>query len=338
MRLALRGVGGNYGMTGKRLVFHTNGNPADVLRLEEFAPREPGGGEVLVRMEAAPLNPADLNTVEGTYGVKLDLPATPGIEGGGVVEISRADGFSPGDRVMFLARAATWATHTTVTANALIKLPAEIDPLQAAMLKVNPATAYCLLNHFEKLKPGDWVVLNLGNSAVGRCVIQLARIARVRTISFVRRLDTAEELQRLGAGHVLMDDEDGLAAAKEAMNGANAVLAFNGVGGESALRLMKLLRKSGTHVTYGAMGRKPVSLPNGLLIFRDIRLRGLWVTRWLESIGPHEVREIYNRLAQAVLDGTLVQPVDRSFALGDFKNALARLNARERTGKVLFEM
>jgi hypothetical protein len=92
-----------------------------------------------------------------------------------------------------------------------------------------------------------------------------------------------EELRALGADHVFIDDDDGLAAAKSALGGANAALAFNAVGGDSALRLMKLLREGGTHITYGAMGRKPLTLPNGLLIFRDIRVRGLWVTRWVEN-------------------------------------------------------
>ncbi|MCP5532751.1 MAG: alcohol dehydrogenase catalytic domain-containing protein, partial [Akkermansiaceae bacterium] len=98
---------------GRRLVFPVTGAPADVLEIQSLEPREPGPGEVLVRMCAAPINPADLNTIEGTYGVKLELPATPGIEGSGVVERSHDDGFSPGDAVIFLKRSDTWATHTT---------------------------------------------------------------------------------------------------------------------------------------------------------------------------------------------------------------------------------
>jgi trans-2-enoyl-CoA reductase len=327
---------GSSNPSGKQLVFRHTGKPADVLEVQPFSPRSPETGEVLVRILAAPVNPADLNTIEGTYGVKLDLPAVPGIEGCGVVEASASNDFQPGDCVMFLRRAATWATHSTVTADSLIKLPPGIDVLQAAMLKVNPATAWRLLHGFESLREGDWIVQNLGNSAVGRCVIQLARDLGIRTVSFVRRMEVADELRRLGADQVFIDDEDGLVAAKAALDGASATLAFNAVGGDSALRLMKLLCESGTHITYGAMARKPLTMPNGLLIFRDLRLRGLWVTRWVEGAPTDEVRAVYQDLAGRVMAGKLVQAVDGTFPLEHFQQALIRLDSPDRSGKVLF--
>jgi len=320
----------------RQLLFRQTGKPSEVLECVAFTPRAPEAGEVLVRMLAAPVNPADLNTIEGTYGVKPELPAVPGVEGCGVVEVSESPDFIPGDRVIFLRRASTWATHTTVAADSLFKLPSGIDPIQAAMLKVNPATAWRLLHGFGTLAPGDWIVQNAGNSAVARCVIQLARDLGIHTISFVRREELIGELQQLGADHVLLDDDEGMAAAKSVLGGENAALAFNAVGGESALRLMKLLRESGTHITYGAMGRKPITLPNGLLIFRDIRVRGLWVTRWVENSPATEVTTVYQNLAARVAAGKLNQPVDATFQLEAFQDALARLEIPERSGKVLF--
>jgi len=202
---------------------------------------------------------------------------------------------------------------------------------------VNPATAWQLLHAFGSLQPGDSIVQNAGNSAVGRCVIQLARDLGIRAISFVRRPELVDELLALGATEVMVDNDDGLAEAKNALGGAKAALAFNAVGGDSALRLMKLLREGGTHITYGAMGRKPVTVPNGLLIFRDIRVRGLWVTRWVENASTEEVHAVYRNLAERVASGTLVQPVDKTFPLSCFRDALARLDDADRDGKILFE-
>jgi trans-2-enoyl-CoA reductase len=324
------------GPAGRHLVFNQSGQPAEVLELVPFSPPSPGLGEVRVRLLGAPINPADLNTVEGTYGEKLPLPAVPGIEGCGVVETSASENFQNGDRVMFLRRSSTWATHTTVPADDLFKLPTGIDPVQAAMLKVNPATGWRLLHDFAKLKAGDWIVQNAGNSAVSRCVIQLARDLGIRTISFVRRAELFDELRALGADHVFLDDEEGQAAAKELLGGAKAALAFNSVGGDSATRLMKLLRVSGTHITYGAMGRKPVIVSNGLLIFRDIQVRGLWVSRWAENASKDEIHSVYQDLAERVVAGKLVQPVDATLPLEKFQEALARLGAPDRSGKVLF--
>ena len=319
----------------RQLKFSQFGKPAEVLECISFYPTAPAPGEVRVAILAAPINPADLNTIEGTYGVKPSLPAVPGIEGCGVVEESAAADFQVGDRVMFLRRASTWSTHTTLPADSLFKLPAGIDPIQAAMLKVNPATAWRLLHGFESLNQDDWIVQNAGNSAVSRCVIQLARDLGIRTVSFVRRRELAAELKVLGADEVFADDDAGLASAKELLGGANAALAFNSVGGDSALRLMKLLRESGTHITYGAMGRKPVTMPNGLLIFRDLRVRGLWVTRWTENTPADEVRAVYQNLAARVAAGKLVQAVSATFALEAFQDALIALETPGREGKVL---
>lgn len=323
---------------GKQLIFKQTGVPGEVLELEtrSLISQAPDPGSVLVRILAAPINPADLNTIEGTYGVKLALPATPGIEGCGVVEISGSADFEEGDRVIFLRRSATWASHATVPGETLYKLPSDIDPLQAAMLKVNPATAWRLLHGFGPIAQGAWIAQNVGNSAVGRCVIQLARDLGIRTISFVRRPELMDELRALGADQVFLDDEAGLTSALELLGGANAALAFNAVGGDSALRLMHLLREGGSHITYGAMGRKPVTIPNGLLIFRDIQVRGLWVSRWIEHAPADEVHAVYDQIAALVAAGKLVQPVDSTYPLEKFQDALARLEAPERSGKVLF--
>ena len=321
---------------GRRLMFQATGNPLEKLEIAAFSPPAPGPGEVLVEVLAAPINPADLNFIEGTYGVKPVLPATPGVEGCGRVRVSEDPSFSAGDLVIFLRRADTWASHTVVPAEILFKLPAGIDPLQAAMLKVNPATAWRLLHGFGFPGAGGWIAQNAGNSAVSRCVIQLARDLGVRTVSFVRRHQLAAELRALGADVVVTDDDAGLLEAKAAIGGAVAALAFNAVGGDSALRLMNLLRDGGTHITYGAMAKRPLTVPNGLLIFRDLQLRGLWVTRWIEQAPEAEVRSVYTDLAARVAAGQLVQPIDSTHALEGFPAALARVAAADRNGKVLF--
>ena len=205
------------------------------------------------------------------------------------------------------------------------------------MLKVNPATAWRLLHGFGTLEDGSWIVQNVGNSAVGRCVIQLARDLGIRTISFVRRAEVIDELRALGADQVFLDDEAGLAAAKEVLGGANAALAFNAVGGDSALRLMKLLRESGSHITYGAMGRKPVTIPNGLLIFRDIQVRGLWVSRWIENAPREELDAGLRKPAGSDrFPGRFQCRWPQPIRWHDFKEALEQVADGARNGKILF--
>lgn len=323
-------------MNSRRIIFEKHGNPAEVLSLIDFETPPLEDGEVLLEIHASPINPADLNYIEGTYGIKPELPAEAGMECFAIVLESNSDSLSPGDSVMPIRQIGSWATHTVTLAENLIKLPTSIDPLQASMLKVNPATAWLLLTHFEKLLPGDWVVLNASNSGVGQCVIQLAATMGIKTACFLRNETLIPELTHLGAELVLPDTPEGYKTAKHAIGKTRAKLAFNAVGGESALRLMKLLAPSGTHITYGAMGRKPLTVPNGSLIFGDLRIRGLWVTEWMKNASRSEIEETYASLARLILDGSLKQQVDSVHPLKNFTIALGRLEDPSRKGKILF--
>jgi trans-2-enoyl-CoA reductase len=101
------------------------------------------------------------------------------------------------------------------------------------------------------------------------------------------------------------------------------------------LRQLKCLAAGGTQITFGAMALRPLSIPNGLLIFKDIQIRGLWITRWIESAPREEIDATYTRLAAEVVSGNLHIPVDSTFRLSDFKAALSRLADPGRSGKVL---
>jgi NADPH:quinone reductase-like Zn-dependent oxidoreductase len=307
-----------------------------MLKHELFSLPELKQGEVLLQIHASPINPADLNYIEGTYGIKPSLPAIAGMECFATVIGSESKKIPEGDAVMPIGKIGAWASHAITTADNLIRLPKGIDPLQAAMLKVNPATAWLLLHHFTDLNAGDWVALNASNSGVGQCVIQLAASLGIRTACFLRNEAMHEELQKLGASAVFPDSAEGFAEAKYFLGKERAKLAFNAVGGDSALRLMKLLCESGTHITYGAMGRKPLTVPNGPLIFGDIRIRGLWVTKWIENALREELESTYGSLAKLIAEGALKQDVDSTFPLTNYRQALARLDAKERRGKVLF--
>lgn len=323
-------------MKSRHLTFNQFGPPSSVLNLEAFTLPPLKKGEVLLEIQASPINPADLNFIEGTYGVKPELPATAGIECVATVLESLSERFSPGDTVIPISRIGGWTDHAITHEQNLIRLPSGIDPLQAAMLKVNPATAFLLLTHFETLQTGDWVTLNAANSGVGQCTIQLAKHLGIRTLCFLRNSSLISELKNLGATEVFEDSPAGYAEALETLGKNRAKLAFNAVGGDSALRIMKLLGPSGTHITYGAMAKKPLTVPNGPLIFNDIRLRGLWVTQWISNSDPTTLYQTYAKLADLVRSEKLIQTVDNTFDLADFSPALSRLDLPDRAGKVIF--
>src|SRR5438876_752466 len=151
-------------------VYSAHGNPADVLRVESQPWPKPGPGEVVVEMRAAPINPADLNAIEGKYPGKREVPAVPGFEGSGIVsELGKnVSKLTIGSLVILPHDIGTWREACAVKAKQLVVVPSGVDPVQAAMLKINPLTAWRLLHGYVALKAGDWVIQNAANSAAGR--------------------------------------------------------------------------------------------------------------------------------------------------------------------------
>ncbi len=324
----------------KAIVYEAHGKPEEVLGLEEITLPPLADDEARVRVLAAPINPADLNAIEGKYPVRPPLPATPGFEGAGVVEEigGAVQEVAVGQQVILPHDIGTWREAAVVKAGKLVVVPPEIDPAQAAMLKINPITAWRMLHDFVRLEKGDWVVQNAANSAVGQAVIVLARELGFRTVNVVRRPELLEEMRAAGAEVVLLDNDDLRTAAAEATGGAPIRLGFNAVGGESALRQAKIMAAEATIVTYGAMSLQPLHVPNGLLIFKNLHFTGFWVNKWYEQASAEARRETYAPLFDLTRRGLLETKVERAYSLGEFAEAPARAAQGKRDGKIIFKI
>ncbi|KAJ2386467.1 mitochondrial 2-enoyl thioester reductase [Coemansia sp. RSA 2611] len=298
-------------------VYTETGDPQSVIRVvERCLPDKLSDDQVLVRMLAAPVNPSDLNQIEGTYPVRGTFDdivtgsetmkaAVGGNEGvGEVVNVGNSvSGLVAGDWVVprQSGRFGTWCTHTVTSAHSLSLVPASwragLDPLDVACLKVNPCTAYRLLRDFGQLDRGDYVIQNGANSGVGRAVIQLARQWGIRTINVVRdrpELDELQqELQALGADIVVTDKQLGSDDTKRLLKslGAPIRLGFNCVGGRTTLQMTKFISSGGCLVSYGGMSRQPVTMPTSLLLFKDLSARGFWMNRWYVDATNSEILE-----------------------------------------------
>ncbi len=332
----LGGPGEGFQVSIRRLAFSGFGNPSEVVEMEESPDPSPKPGQVIAETLCAPINPADLNYVEGVYGRRPELPAVPGMEG--VVRIADPNGherWMEGQFGIPINFTGTWQERFAIDADSLVPVPEGVAAEQLAMLKVNPPTAFLLLREFVDLSAGDWVVQNASNSVVGQCVIQLAKMRDIRTLNLVRDEAWIEPLTALGADAVLVDDENATGKAEEILGPSKARLALNTVGGDSALRLMTMLEPGGTHVTYGAMSRRSLKVPNRFLIFDDLQLRGFWVTRWAQQASPGEVLDLYGNLTEMMLSGELVLPVDKVYPVEEFREAITHAQQDKRKGKVL---
>lgn len=320
----------------RQIQFQAFGKPEEQTTCGEAPEPVPQEGEALLRILAAPVNPADINFIEGTYGVRPELPAVPGNEAcAEVVECPPGSDFAPGDRVIVLGGAGLWQDFIARPTSHLVKLPAGIDPLQACQLKVNPPTAWLLLKHFQDLPAGSWVAQNAANSAVGQAVVQIAKSLGLRTINFARRESLFPQLKALGADAVFLDEKESVEAARELAGDGGPSLAFNAVGGDSALRLMDLLAPQGQLVTYGAMSRQSLKVPNSFLIFKRIQLNGLWVTEWFKEADAGEGRRVFAQLGGLMADGALALPVEVVYPPEQIVTALGHAQRSEREGKVI---
>jgi mitochondrial enoyl-[acyl-carrier protein] reductase / trans-2-enoyl-CoA reductase len=320
-------------------VYEKHGNPADVLHLETRPWPIPAADEAVVKMRAAPVNPADLNQIEGKYPVRPELPATPGFEGAGVVVELGANvkDLTTGTPVILPHNIGTWRDAVAVKAEELVVVPDGIDPVQAAMLKINPLTAWRLLHDYVDLHKGDWLIQNAANSAAGRDVIQIAHELGFKTVNVVRRVEVIDELHAEGGDVVLVDGENLREEVKRATGGASIRLGLNSVGGDSALRLANCLAPGGTLVSFGAMSLQPLKIPTGLLIFKDLRFRGIWINKWYDSATPAERMETFRLLFDMARRGLLKTKVEKAYPLGEVNAAVAHASQGKRSGKIILE-
>jgi mitochondrial enoyl-[acyl-carrier protein] reductase / trans-2-enoyl-CoA reductase len=319
-------------------VYETHGNPADVLHVESRPWPTPAAGEVVVKMRAAPINPADLNQIEGKYPVRAELPATPGFEGAGIViDVGiEVRGLANGALVILPHNVGTWRDAVAVKADELVVVPAGIEPVHAAMLKINPMTAWRLLHDYVDLERGDWLIQNAANSAAGRAVIQIARELGYKTVNVVRRSELIGELRADGGDVVLVDSENLRHEVEDAIGSPPIRLGLNAVGGESALRLANCLAPGSTLVTYGAMSLQPLKIPNGLLIFKDLRFRGIWINKWYDNATPAQRMEAFQHLFEMAKRGLLNTKVEKAYQLSEAKAAVAHAARGQRSGKIIF--
>src|SRR5215472_6309686 len=320
----------------KRVDLTAYGTPEEVASCVEVPDvGAPGPDEVVLDVLAFPINPADVSFCRGSYRLRPALPATPGAEcvgrvaavGAGVTQVR------PGDLVVNMQRE-NWVQRRRIRGEDAVPIPAGLDLAQAAMLRINPATALLLLEDHVDLKPGDWVIQDVANSAVGRHLIVLAKARGVRTINVVRRDDVTAELRDLGADVVVKDGPDLAERARAATGGAPIRLGIDAVSGDACRRIADCVADGGAVVSYGSMsGEDPVM--SRAALGRGVRLVSFTLGTGLAKRTHTQVREIYANLAGKIRDGVLNAPVDSRYPIEDIKAALVRAQQGGRNGKVL---
>jgi len=218
----------------------------------------------------------------------------------------------------------TWRTFAVWNEQQVIKVNSQLPVEYAACLSVNPCTAYRMLRDFTQLKRGDTIIQNGANSAVGQFVYQFAKEMGVKTINIIRDRPNFEEIvermKTTGADIVVSEDYIRRHEFKRLISDLPAPkLALNCVGGESATNIARALGHGGVLVTYGGMSKKPVQVPTSLLIFKDIQLRGFWMSNWTEHHSHEEKQKMIDEISELLLKEESL-PQDARSLQPDYKN------------------
>jgi NADPH2:quinone reductase len=322
----------------RSLVFETFGEPASVLKLADAPLPAPGADAVRLRLLARPIHPSDLQTIRGVYGRLPKLPAVPGVEAVGRIEAigDAVTGWAVGQRVIPLGIEGTWRETLIAPQQALLAAPTELaDPIACQML-VNPLTAYLLLFEVLRAQPGDWVIQSAAGSALGRMLIQLAALNGINLINVIRSRTGVEALKAAGAAHIIVAEDEDIAARTAAIAGRIPVTkAIDAVGGTTGARLADALGYGGTLIVYGSLSREKLPLDATRLVFRALAVKGFWLAEWVRAT-PREAREkAFTETLRLLAAGKLAPPVEAQYDLADFAEAIAHAERPGRLGKIL---
>jgi NADPH2:quinone reductase len=327
----------------KAAVFDAFGEPVEVLHIGDVPVPTPGPGQVRVRMIASPVNPSDMMTVRGQYGVKPALPATPGYEGVGIVEEAGPGllgRLRVGKRVAVLnGKGGNWQEQVIVPARQVVPLAANIADEQGASFFVNPATALVLTRWVLRVPAGAWLLQTAAGSALGRMIIRLGKRLGYKTMNVVRRREQAAELLNLGADAVICTADELLEERARALTGGAGVkYALDCVGGATGSAAVKALAGDGRLVLYGTLANEPISFDSRALMVGNQSIEGFWLAHWVRRQGVLTMLRLFRSITRHLQDGTLTTETGKTFPLDDIKAAVQEAAQPGHRGKVLLRI
>jgi NADPH:quinone reductase len=318
--------------------FDKFGEPVEVLKTGDLPVPKPGPGQMLIRMTARPINPSDLLTVRGLYGALPRLPASPGVEGVGVIEDIGVGvkEFRVGQRVIPIGVPGTWQEYLLAQSDKVIPCPDAIKDSTAAQFVVNPLTAWVMTTEELALASGEWLLQTAASSTLGRIVLQLSALRGFKTINVVHRREQVEELKELGADEVICTaDESLVERVMSITNQAGVRAAIDAVGGKVGGKVASVLGRGGTMLVYGLLSLEHVPLNTGRMIFRSTTIRGFWLDDWFRNTPVEKQRKIGGALLELMAAGRVVPPVEAEYELKDVIEAVRHAERPGRRGKVL---
>ncbi|HET6354306.1 NADPH:quinone oxidoreductase family protein [Streptomyces sp.] len=308
---------------------HRNGEPSEVMRLEEVERPTPGEGQLLLRVRAANINFPDALLCRGQYQVRPPLPFTPGVEICGESEDGRRVIANPA------LPNGGFADYVVADAAAVLPAPDALDDAEAAALHIGYQTGWFGLHRRAHLLAGETLLVHAAAGGVGSAAVQLGKAAGARVIGVVGGADKARIARELGCDVVIDRGEDDIVAAvKEATGGRGANVVYDPVGGDAYAKSAKCVAFEGRIVIVGfASGTIPSPALNHALV-KNYSIVGL---HWglYNQMDPVAIRACHEELTKLAAQGVIKPLISGRVAMKDAADAVQRVADGATTGRLV---
>jgi NADPH2:quinone reductase len=322
----------------KAIRIHKFGDTEDVLQYEDVPAPEPKAGEVLIKVEAAALNRADLSLRKGAYRISPDqLPVIPGREFAGTVEKLGANvsEYKVGQRVLGYPSLGGYAEKAVAKTSEVRPVPDGITSAQAAAAPTVFLTAWFGLLTDGALKSGEWVLVQSGSSGVGVAAIQIAKHLGAKVIATTGSEEKARRLRKLGADVTIdVSENDFLAEVMRVTGNRGVDVVLEMIGGDVYQKSLQALAPGGRLVSIGgAFGAIPETPPN---LAEGRKAMRFSITNYLKA-KPEDFGKL-DDIFKLIGEKKFQIPIDKTFPLAETRAAQRYLEGRDHFGKVMLTM
>jgi len=322
----------------KAIRIHEFGQSEDVLRYEEVPVPEPKAGEVLIKVEAASLNRADLGLRKGTYRISPDaLPVIPGREFAGTITKLGAGvkEYELGQRVVAYPSLGGYAEYAVAKTSEVRPIPAGVTSAQAASLPTTALTAWFGLRTDGNLQSSEWLLIQGGSSGVGVAAIQIAKHLGAKVIATSGNEVKCRRLRTLGADVTIdVSENDFVPEVMRVTNTRGVHVVLEMIGGEVYQKSLQVLAPGGRLVSIGgAFGPVPDPPP----VLTDGRKTSRFsITNYLKA-KPESFTQL-DAILKLVQEKKFDVGIGKTFPLAETRAAQRYLEGREHFGKVMLTM
>lgn len=323
--------------------FHALGGPEN-LKIEELPSREPGQGEVKLRIQAVGLNRAELVFMQGFYFEQPQLPSQICYEAAGVVESA-----GPGVDRLWIGKSVATVPGFSMSTNGVLgeeaivpaavlgEYPANISSTEAAAIWMQYLTAHGALVTFGHVKPGDFVLITAASSSVGLAAIQIVNAEGGISIAATRKSNKRAELLELGAAHVIATEEEELPLRVDQITGGKgARLIFDPITGPIVEKLAEAAAYQGIIFEYGRLSLDPTPFPLMNVLRKGLSIRGyslMEIRRDPEMLRAAK-QYVYDRLA----DGRFHPKIAKIFPFEQSADAYRYMQSNQQVGKIVIRL